>query len=115
MGKEIKYINGVISAKSGNKGRKSHYQTTLTADHGNSGGPVFDKNGNVIGIVVEGFNKGNRLSDVVTYIIKSSLISKFVKDYNSKLTISRPNNLSKESRPNMISRLSNDVCLIRIW
>jgi len=115
MGKEIKYINGVISAKSGNKGRKSHYQTTLTADHGNSGGPVFDKNGNVIGIVVEGFNKGNRLSDVVTYIIKSSMISKFVKDYNSKLTISRPNNLSKESRPNMISRLSNDVCLIRIW
>lgn len=51
MGDEIKLTNGVISSRSGYKGDITSYQISATIQPGNSGGPLFDKNGNIIGIV----------------------------------------------------------------
>lgn len=51
MGEEIKLTNGIISAASGYKGDESMYQISAPIQQGNSGGPLFDKDGNVIGVV----------------------------------------------------------------
>ncbi len=51
MGDEIKLTNGIISSKSGFKGDITTYQISAPAQPGNSGGPLFDDNGNLVGIV----------------------------------------------------------------
>ncbi len=51
MGDEIKLTTGVVSSKSGFQGDVSEYQISAPIQPGNSGGPLFDNKGNVIGIV----------------------------------------------------------------
>lgn len=51
MGNEIKATSGIISSQSGYKGNKTLYQISAPIQPGNSGGPVYDLNGNVVGIV----------------------------------------------------------------
>lgn len=48
---EIVYGEGYLSAKTGNKGDSSAYQLTVSANPGNSGGPVINKQGELIGII----------------------------------------------------------------
>ncbi|HEX6180310.1 MAG TPA: serine protease [Chitinophagaceae bacterium] len=48
---EIVYNEGYMSAKTGYKGDTLSCQIGVAANPGNSGGPVFNKNGEVIGIV----------------------------------------------------------------
>ena len=54
LGREIKYTNGTISAWSGYEGNVSTYQISAPVTNGNSGGPTFDSEGNVIGILSSG-------------------------------------------------------------
>lgn len=51
MGDEIKLTNGIISSRTGFQGDASLYQMTAPIQPGNSGGPMFDSKGNVVGIV----------------------------------------------------------------
>lgn len=51
MGDEIKLTNGIISSKSGYQGDSTTYQVSATSQPGNSGGPLFGPDGNVIGVV----------------------------------------------------------------
>lgn len=51
MGQEVKLTNGIISAQSGFKGDASMYQISAPVQPGNSGGPLFDNEGNVIGVI----------------------------------------------------------------
>ena len=51
MGEEIKLTTGVVSSKTGYKGDVSIYQISAPIQPGNSGGPLFDSKGNIIGIV----------------------------------------------------------------
>ncbi len=48
---EIVYNMGYLSAKTGYKGDTSSCQVSLTANPGNSGAPVFNKSGEIIGII----------------------------------------------------------------
>jgi S1-C subfamily serine protease len=48
---EVIYGKGYLSAKTGNDGDTTTYQLTISANPGNSGGPIFNHNGEVIGIL----------------------------------------------------------------
>lgn len=52
LGDEVKLTSGIISSRTGYKGDISTYQISAPVQPGNSGGPMFDNKGNVIGIVV---------------------------------------------------------------
>ncbi len=67
---EIVYGEGYLSAKSGNDGDSSAYQLTVSANPGNSGGPVINRNGEVIGIITAKDSK----ADGVVYAAKSKFI-----------------------------------------
>jgi S1-C subfamily serine protease len=50
MGDEIKLTNGIISSQSGINGNTHEYQTNASISPGNSGGPLFNERGDIIGI-----------------------------------------------------------------
>ncbi len=68
QGLEVKFTNGKISAKSGFQGDPSCYSANLNIDHGNSGGPVIDDKGKVIGVATSGVVTENSTSN---YIVKT--------------------------------------------
>ncbi len=70
MGEEIKLTNGIISSRSGFEGDVTNYQISVPIQPGNSGGPMFDANGNVVGIVCA----KHRGAENVGYAIKTSYL-----------------------------------------
>lgn len=74
MGEEIKLTNGIISSKTGFQGDITTYQISAPAQPGNSGGPLFNSNGEIIGIV----SAKHLLTENVTYAIKSNLLNNLI-------------------------------------
>lgn len=68
LGNEIRLTDGLISARSGYQGNANQYQISAPVQPGNSGCPLFDENGRIIGIV----NSGIPSADNVGFAIKTS-------------------------------------------
>lgn len=98
MGEEIKLTTGVVSSRSGFQGDVSLYQTTAPIQPGNSGGPLFDSKGNVIGIV-SAKHKG---AENVGYAIKASYLRNLMES-------SLPNNVLPQNNKISTSNLSGKV------
>lgn len=76
MGDEIKLTTGVISSRSGIQGDVSAYQISAPIQPGNSGGPLFDANGDVVGVV----NSKHKHADNAGYAIKSPYMRLFIQN-----------------------------------
>ena len=74
MGDEVKLTNGIISSKSGFQGDITSYQITAPVQSGNSGGPLFDDKGNIIGII----NSKHKGAENVSYAVKSSYLMNLI-------------------------------------
>ncbi len=74
MGDEVKLTNGIISSKSGFQGDVTSYQTTAPVQPGNSGGPLFDDKGNIIGII----NAKHLVAENAAYAIKVSYLMNLI-------------------------------------
>lgn len=75
MGQEIKLTTGVISSGSGFLGDTTLYQISAPIQPGNSGGPLFDSRGNLIGLISAKHLK----ADNVGYALKLNLLSDILK------------------------------------
>ena len=71
MGTEIKLTTGVVSSKSGYQGDASQYQISAPVQPGNSGGPLFNDNGELIGII----SAKHTEAENVSYGVKLSYLS----------------------------------------
>ena len=86
LSREPNVTAGVISALAGVKGDKRHYQITAPVQKGNSGGPVADMSGNLVGIVTSKLDamkvadKTGDLPQNVNFAIKSELARQFLAD-----------------------------------
>lgn len=74
MGDELKLTNGIISSKTGFQGEINSYQVSASVQSGNSGGPLFDKSGNLIGII----NAKNGMAENASYAIKVSYLRNII-------------------------------------
>ena len=90
MGDEIKLTTGVISSKTGFQGDVSLYQISAPIQPGNSGGPLFDKKGNVIGIV----SAKHAGAENVGYAIKASYLRNLIESNVSGSIIPNSNTVS---------------------
>ena len=110
MGKEAKFTDGKISAKTGYNNAINSYQTTVPVQPGNSGGPLFDEKGKLVGIV----NAKITEADNVSYAIKLNYVKNVI-DILSE-TIELPNDISTSSMslPEQVKVLSNYVVLIKV-
>lgn len=70
MGKDPKFSDGKISSKTGYNNSTNSFQTTIGVQPGNSGGPIFNLQGELVGII----NATVDNTDNVSYGIKCSSI-----------------------------------------
>jgi S1-C subfamily serine protease len=112
MGKEIKFTDGKISSKTGFQGDITTYQSTTPIQPGNSGGPLFDYNGNLIGINSSGIRKD--IADNVSYTIKTIYLLNLIDVLPEKITLPSSNILTSKPLTEQIKILSDYVVLVKI-
>lgn len=108
LGNEIKLTTGVISSKSGYQGEVSTYQISAPVQPGNSGGPLFDSKGNIIGIV----NAGVPGAENVGYAIKTSYLQNLVDSYSLSSCLPKNNTISSLILKEQVKRVEDFVFLI---
>jgi len=112
MGTDIKFTDGRISSKTGFRGNISTYQSTAPIQPGNSGGPLFDFKGNLLGINSSGLSK--EIVDNVSYTIKTSYLKSLLNVLPKKITLPTKNSLEGLSYTEKIKILTKYVALIKI-
>ncbi|ANI88154.1 hypothetical protein A9P82_01800 [Arachidicoccus ginsenosidimutans] len=116
---DIAYNRGYISSLKGYEGDTSTISVSLLANPGNSGGPVFNESGDVIGVL--GAREAN--TQGVTFVIKSKEIYRMLSDwrktsdsaYDVKVTPLRKNNNARANRTELIKKLENYVYNVKAY
>lgn len=108
MGDEIKLTTGVISSKSGFQGDVSLYQISAPIQPGNSGGPLFDTKGNIIGIV-SAKHKG---AENVGYAIKASYLKNLMESTIPKNILPQTNRISAQNLSGKVKAVKNYIYYI---
>lgn len=109
MGDEIKLTTGIISSHSGFEGNKAQYQISAPIQPGNSGGPLFDDDGNVVGIV----NAKHTGAENVGYAIKTAYLQALVEQLPDKNgVLPTTNRLSGLNLPQKVKNVKECVCFI---
>lgn len=112
LGEEIKVTTGSINSRTGFGDFQNCYQIQAPITHGNSGGPMFDNKGNVIGIVVGGLNKELNLAENVGYAIKISYLKILIENAGLNISLPSSGSISTLSRPEKVKRVKNYVFFI---
>lgn len=109
MGDEIKLTNGLISSKSGFQGDVTSYQISATVQAGNSGCPLFDKNGNIIGIVNARLPVEN-----ASYAIKTPYLKTLISSLENPPTIVTTNLLGGKSLSEQVKSVKKFIYIIEV-
>jgi S1-C subfamily serine protease len=110
MGDEIKLTNGIISSKTGFQGDITSYQISAPIQPGNSGGPLFDKFGNLIGVI----NAKHIGAENVSYAIKVSYLKNLIDLLPTEPTLNNINVLKNLSLSDQVKQLNKFVYIIEV-
>lgn len=114
---EAVYGQGYLSSKSGYSGDTSAYQISIPLNPGNSGGPLLDSRGNVIGIV-SGKQAG---LDGTSFAIKTKTLLATLKQIPDSIEVkphsltNRKNSLSGLPRTEQVKRIQEYVYLVKVF
>ncbi len=114
MGTEIKFTDGKISSKTGIQDDITSYQISVPIQPGNSGGPLFDYDGNLIGITTSTINRKYDITENVNYAVKSSYLKNLIDVLDYKLTPPNDKFIMNKTLTEKIKILSDYVVLIKI-
>lgn len=109
MGDEIKLTTGIISSKTGFQGDVALYQISAPIQPGNSGCPLFDKKGNVIGIV----SAKHAGAENVGYAIKSVYLRNLIESCADISIIPTTNTVATLPLTGKVKKEKNFVFLIK--
>lgn len=112
MGSEIKFTDGKISSKTGYQGDITTYQTTTPIQPGNSGGPLFDYDGNLIAINSAILRPD--VADNVSYSIKSNYLKNLIDVLDYKISLPNDRTIANKTLTEKIKILSDYVVLIKV-
>lgn len=120
QGSSPKLTRGEISSLNGFGDDPRGWQISAPVQPGNSGGPLLDENGNLIGVVVAklGLNAANAIGDIpqnVNYAVKSAYALALLEPY---LDASAPEPMQPISKPNfedMVAKAQQSVVLILVY
>ncbi|MDB5198242.1 MAG: hypothetical protein JWO92_205 [Chitinophagaceae bacterium] len=108
---EVVYGEGYLSAKSGYSGDTTSYQISISVNPGNSGGPVINKNGEVIGII----SSKETNADGVVFAIKSKNIYKALEEIKTSESIKLPSvaTIKGLDRVHQIKKIEDCVFMVK--
>lgn len=109
MGDEIKLTNGIISSRTGFQGDVSLYQISAPIQPGNSGGPLFDNYGNLIGIV----SSKHKGAENVGYAIKASYLRNLMESSLTENVLPTNNSVSSLPLTSKVQKVKNYVYFIK--
>jgi S1-C subfamily serine protease len=103
-----------VSSKTGIEGDISLYQISVPLKPGNSGCPLFDNEGNLVGITSAQLSKEHFNSENVNYAIKVNYLKNLIDIMTEQIEL--PNNIDIYKRPltEKIKLLSDFVPIIRV-
>lgn len=110
------YGKGYLSSRTGYAGDTLAYQVSIPVNPGNSGGPLLDNNGNVIGII-----SGKQTHfDGAAFAVKSKFLLKSLENISQdsldkKLVLSKKNMLAGLDRKDKIKKLQNYVFMVKVY
>lgn len=110
MGESLKLTDGVISAQKGFKGDVSTYQVTVPVHPGNSGGPLFDTDGNLISIIKAKHSQ----AESATYAIKSRNMLNLIELLPDKLSFPESGSLNGKPLKEQVKMLEEFVFFIKV-
>ncbi len=111
MGDEVKITDGIISSKTGYDGDIVTYQISAPIQPGSSGGPLFDRSGNLIGIT----NAGIMSAQNVGYAIKSSYLYNLIESAPVAIDLPANDKLVGKDLIEQIKILAKYVVFIKVY
>ncbi|MCI8998824.1 MAG: serine protease [Muribaculaceae bacterium] len=108
MGEEIKLTTGIISSKTGFKGDVRLYQFSAPIQPGNSGGPLFNAKGNIIGVV----SAKHSGTENVGYAIKSIYLKNLIESTIDASILPTSSAVSNLTRPGLVKKYKDYVFII---
>lgn len=109
---DLVFGDGSISSYTGFEGDTTAYQISIPLNPGNSGGPLFDNQGNLIGII----SGKNESAEGASFAVKSKWINDYI-NLKSDKNILLPSNklLIGIDRASQIKRLKDIVFMVKVY
>ncbi|TSD67168.1 trypsin-like peptidase domain-containing protein [Inquilinus sp. KBS0705] len=115
-GDVIKFGPGALTSSIGFHNDTTEYEVSVPVNPGNSGGPLLDAKGNIIGIIS---GKQTQASSAA-FAVKSNYLLKAIENIptdslTKTLSINSKNTLANLSRTQQIKKLSNYVFMVKVY
>jgi S1-C subfamily serine protease len=110
MGKEAKFTDGKVSAKTGYNNAINSFQTSIPVQPGNSGGPVFTEKGQLAGLICATIKQ----ADNVSYAVKLNYVKNLIELLSDPVELPSDQLLSTRTMEEKIKVLSKFVVLIKV-
>ncbi len=114
---EIVYGEGYLSSGTGFRGDSAAYQVAISVNPGNSGGPLLDERGNVIGIITakQTTSEGATFA-VKTNILLNALLSVSPDSLRGQvLALNRRNRMARLSRKQQVKQMQAYVYQVKVF
>ena len=111
LGEEIKVTDGIINSRSGYLGDVTLYQISAPIQPGNSGGPLFDMDGNIIGVT----NAGVEGLQNVGYAIKSQYLTTLVEASPEEIMLPVYGSITDLPFTDKIKNAADFVVIIKVY
>ena len=108
MGNEIKLTEGVISSSTGYKGNQSLFQISAAVQPGNSGGPLFNEDGDVVGVVCA----KHKDAENANYAVKISYLNRMLEASGYNIELNDKNIIHKKKLSEKVKEIKDYVYLI---
>lgn len=112
---DMVFGEGSLSSQSGFEGDSASYQISIPLNPGNSGGPLFDEKGNLIG-VISGKQldvQGAAFATKSTYLMQMAEALK--SDSATRVSFNRQNTLAGRARKQQLKKLKDFIYMVKVY